>query len=181
MPSVFAAFYRPDLGDQPSGTLGLVAGSMPPSFTRPTFNQSEADYVNRAGLNIYSREGQAFRAAVMDSPGPGTDQLPLPQRQLLKGRELAAMPRSRAVVGFGFSVKRGRDSRGIVVREQTPLYRAPFGEKNGYQDFFGAFVTRAATVIPVVAGIRYQGQLPIALQPKVVKPDPWNDPTRGRP
>lgn len=68
------------------------------------------------------------------------------------------------------------DWRGGVVREQSPLYVAP-----GYRDLIGAFVARSAKQVPVLAAIRYGGQLPMYEQPVLSKPDPWSDPERGRP
>lgn len=79
--------------------------------------------------------------------------------------------------------KVGRDSVGVVVREQSPLWKPPSGSPSqpGYRDLFGAFVARAAFSIPVISAKRYQGQLPFDQQPVVDKPNPWDDPTRGQP
>lgn len=75
----------------------------------------------------------------------------------------------------------GRDSVGNVVREQLPVVRLPYGQKNGYQDLIGSFGSRAALSRPVVAAQRYKGQLPMDQQPRIYKPKPWMDTTRGAP
>lgn len=184
--NIRAAFQRPDLRvHEPPEAAWVVMGSYPSSLTRPTFNQSEADYQNRAGLNIYSDEGQGFRNAILHGAGPGTV---TPQRQVLQVARTSTErgPGVAHIGGRALTLRAARsrgtaDARGVVIREMTALRREPFGQHNGYQDFFGAFLARVATVIAVVPAVRYQGQLPMRLQPRVQKPDPWNDPTRGKP
>lgn len=187
MPTVFAAFARPDIHiTEPPEAAWVISGSYPTSLTRPTFNQSEADFQSRQGLAIYSREGQAFRNAIVHRARPLAT-LAVPQKQILyrHGADGGPGPGGRtAERGGPLGMQRSvgtRDGRGVVIREMAPLRREPYGQHNGYQDFVGAFLARVATTIPVVAAIRYQGQAPLFLQPKVIKPDPWNDPSRGRP
>ena len=130
----------------------------------PTNNAAEADPIQGASLRIRSPEGQAFRNAILRR-NRGTD---------LAG---AGVPQDvgRPVVGI--------DSAGSVVREMSPLYNPPSGTKShpGYRDLFGAFAARAAFSIPIIAALRYKGQLPLDQQPIIKKPTPWNDPTRGMP
>lgn len=68
------------------------------------------------------------------------------------------------------------DWRGNVIRQQAPLLVPP-----PFRDFIGAIVTRSAKQIPVIARKRYQGQLPMDVQPELDKVHPWFDPTRGEP
>lgn len=130
----------------------------------PTNNASEADPVEGAHLRIRSPQGQAFRNAILRR-NRGTD---------LAG---AGVPQDvgQPVIGI--------DSAGSVVREMSPLYNPPSGSKShpGYRDLFGAFAARAAFSIPIIAALRYKGQLPLDQQPIIKKPNPWDDPTRGNP
>jgi len=68
------------------------------------------------------------------------------------------------------------DWRGNVIRQQSPLL-----VPEPFYDFVGAIVARAAKQIPVIERKRYQGQLPMDVQPELDKPHPWFDPTRGEP
>lgn len=130
----------------------------------PTNNASEADPVTGAPLAIRSPQGQAFRNAIL-------------RRNLGPDLTGAGIPQD-----FGVPVI-GIDSAGSVVREMSPLYKPPSGSKSkpGYRDLFGAFAARAAFTIPIVAALRYKGQLPLDQQPTIKKPNPWDDPTRGLP
>jgi hypothetical protein len=128
---------------------------------RPLQNQAEADPM--AGPAAFSREGQRFRNAVINSP----------MSPAVMGTRATPQIATRAAIGH--------DAAGNVVREQLPLYRGPWGQKNGYQDLIGAFGARAAYIKPVVAALRYKGQLPMDQQPRLVKVKPWMDPTLGQP
>jgi hypothetical protein len=130
----------------------------------PTNNAAEADPVQGASLCIRSPQGQAFRNAILRR-NRGVD---------LAG---AGIPQD---VDHGMI---GIDSAGSVVREMSPLYNPPSGTKShpGYRDLFGAFAARAAFSIPIIAALRYKGQLPLDQQPIIKKPNPWDDPTRGSP
>lgn len=68
------------------------------------------------------------------------------------------------------------DWAGGVVRSQAPLFK-----ETGYRDLIGAFLAKPAKQVTVLSAIRYSGQLPMDEQPTLKKPNPWSDPTRGRP
>jgi hypothetical protein len=68
------------------------------------------------------------------------------------------------------------DWNGSVVRQQAPLYK-PYG----FRDLIGVFRARPAKTIPVLSQYMYHGQIPMEQQPKLSKPNPWDDPTRGLP
>lgn len=130
----------------------------------PTDNAAEAD-PNLGGLRIRSVQGQLFRNAIL---------------RRNRGRDLAG-------AGFPQTVHRGPrvgvDSAGSVVREMAPLWKPPSGSPSqpGYRDLYGAFAARAAFTIPIIQAFRYSGQLPLDQQPIIKKPNPWDDPQRGRP
>lgn len=68
------------------------------------------------------------------------------------------------------------DWRGNVVRSQAPLYK-----EGPFMDLIGAFMARPAQQVPVIPRFRYQGQLPMDVQPQLDKTHPWFDPFRGQP
>lgn len=166
-----AAFSRPDLGATVAASDWVGIASV--QQMRPSFNQAEADYTAESGLAIYSDEGQRFRNAIMHS---GYRTREAPQAQMLGPGRFFRDSGCRCPTNTAKEDRTGR-----VIREQAPVVRRPFGQHNGYQDFFGAFAARAAVTIPVVPRILFQGQVPLDLQPLVHKPDPWADPTRGKP
>jgi hypothetical protein len=168
--AIFSSQQKPDLGTYTRAPWWTRAASI--QSTYPGTNQSEGDYRSRSGLAIYSDYGQRFRNAIMHRSTPAALRTK-PQMQKVGAQN---QPGSAGPQGTRF-----RDSTGVVIREMMPLLRAPYGQHNGYQDFIGAFAARAAYIIPVVAGIRYQGQLPTSQQPIIPKANPWDDPTRGRP
>jgi hypothetical protein len=128
---------------------------------RPLANQAEADPA--AGPAAFSTYGQRFRAAII-----GSGMFPA-----FMGAHAAPQIATRGAIGH--------DAAGNVVREMLPLYRGPWGQKNGYQDLIGAFGARAAYMKPVVAALRYKGQIPMDQQPRLKKAKPWMDPTLGQP
>lgn len=130
----------------------------------PTDNAAEANPAG-GGLQIRSPQGQAFRNAILRR-NRGTD---------LAG---AGTPQT---VHVGPAI--GHDAAGDVVREMSPLWKPPSGSPSqpGYRDLFGTFASRAAFTIPIIAAMRYAGQLPLSQQPILKKANPWDDPTRGRP
>jgi len=131
----------------------------------PTNNAAEADPMEGSGLRIRSPQGQAFRNAILRANC---------------GRDLAGCGEPQTVHRGPAT---GHDAAGNVVREMAPLWKPPSGSPSqpGYRDLFGAFAARAAFTIPIIAAMRYQGQLPLDQQPILKKPNPWDDPTRGRP
>lgn len=115
-------------------------------------------------------------------PNPGRNQAePPPPSHSTQGMRLAAAvylnSQSRDVPQTAVHPEQGRhDWRGEVVRQQAPLFRP-----TGWRDLIGAFVARVAKQKTVLNAILYKGQLPMSEQPKLKKPDPWSDPTRGAP
>lgn len=67
--------------------------------------------------------------------------------------------------------------RGRVINRPAPVAAKTYK----FRDFFGAFVARPASNRTVVTPLGYSGILPLSQQPLLSKPDPWADPTRGRP
>lgn len=65
---------------------------------------------------------------------------------------------------------------GRIVREMAPLV-----PRAGHLDFAGLFAARAANNRTIVRDYGYAGVAPAFLQPQIKKPNPWSDPTRGRP
>lgn len=141
----------------------LVAATIHDNY--PSDNASEALSTGQTALNIRSRTGQPFRNAILRRGARSGDLSGDGDPQTAK------------------HANTGRDAAGVVVRQMSPLWKPPSGSPSqpGYRDLFGAFAARAAFTIPVIAALRYKGQLPLDQQPTVRKPNPWDDPTRGSP
>lgn len=139
----------------------LMFAEARPVESRPLQNQAEADAI--AGPAAFSRTGQMFRNAIIGAKN----------NPAVTGATTAPQNAFRGAIGH--------DAAGNVVREMDPLYRGPWGQKNGYQDLIGSFGAQAAFIKPVIRALRYQGQMPTEEQPRMYKPKPWMDPDRGSP
>lgn len=79
----------------------------------------------------------------------------------------------------GYDFKRAAGGNGLI-RQMPPLIPQHVG-MFVFKNFIGAFAQRPAQAVTVIRRYMYAGELPMAQQPILNKPRPWNDPTRGQP